>query len=194
MDGESLWAIRKNGWLELGFNKTYFHEALRQCGFIGVDHHGQDGLWSHAIIAKRASEFVSTFRFTQPSSLPLLQHQIGRIDQDQLIIDPDESGFAIYGPYSSLPAGQWELDVLINPDIAIEGRFILDCVDDFGKKRIAPETQFHFEKGRNHQTGQAARLHLSFATQSPLHSFEIRLQVSPNSQASFSGVNLRPKD
>jgi len=33
LDGESLWAIRTNGWLELGFRKSYFLEALRRTGW-----------------------------------------------------------------------------------------------------------------------------------------------------------------
>ncbi len=33
LDGESLWAIRKNGWLELGFQETYFRGLLAQHGW-----------------------------------------------------------------------------------------------------------------------------------------------------------------
>ncbi len=33
LDGESLWAIRRNGWLELGFRQDYFLEALRRAGW-----------------------------------------------------------------------------------------------------------------------------------------------------------------
>jgi len=35
LDGESLWAIRKNGWLELGFQESYLLEALRRTGWHG---------------------------------------------------------------------------------------------------------------------------------------------------------------
>lgn len=35
-DGESLWAIRKHGWLELGFNERYFKHALAANGWRGV--------------------------------------------------------------------------------------------------------------------------------------------------------------
>lgn len=34
MDGESLWAIRKQGWFELGFQPAYLDEALRRTGWI----------------------------------------------------------------------------------------------------------------------------------------------------------------
>jgi SAM-dependent methyltransferase len=33
LDGESLWAIRRNGWFELGFRTSYFLEALRRSGW-----------------------------------------------------------------------------------------------------------------------------------------------------------------
>jgi 2-polyprenyl-3-methyl-5-hydroxy-6-metoxy-1,4-benzoquinol methylase len=32
-DGLSLWSIRKYGWLELGFDVTFFQDMLRKCGF-----------------------------------------------------------------------------------------------------------------------------------------------------------------
>jgi ubiquinone/menaquinone biosynthesis C-methylase UbiE len=36
LDGESLWAVRKHGWLELGFNETYFKRALAEAGLRGM--------------------------------------------------------------------------------------------------------------------------------------------------------------
>src|SRR5262249_50719244 len=33
LDGESLWAIRANGWLELGFTETYFLETCLRTGW-----------------------------------------------------------------------------------------------------------------------------------------------------------------
>jgi len=38
LDGESLWAIRRNGWLELGFQESYFRAALERSGFAVVKH------------------------------------------------------------------------------------------------------------------------------------------------------------
>lgn len=32
-DGESVWAMRKNGWLELGFETSFFFSALERAGF-----------------------------------------------------------------------------------------------------------------------------------------------------------------
>jgi SAM-dependent methyltransferase len=38
LDGESLWAIRRNGWLELGFQESYFRAALERAGFSVIKH------------------------------------------------------------------------------------------------------------------------------------------------------------
>ena len=38
MDGESLWAIRKNGWMELGYQDAYFLEALTRTGWTATRH------------------------------------------------------------------------------------------------------------------------------------------------------------
>lgn len=42
LDGESLWAIRKQGWLELGFTETYFTQALAAAGWDVVKHQSGD--------------------------------------------------------------------------------------------------------------------------------------------------------
>jgi 2-polyprenyl-3-methyl-5-hydroxy-6-metoxy-1,4-benzoquinol methylase len=34
LDGQSLWAIRKNGWLELGFTESYFIRSLMRRGWL----------------------------------------------------------------------------------------------------------------------------------------------------------------
>jgi SAM-dependent methyltransferase len=38
LDGESLWAIRANGWLELGFQESYFIRALLRLGWLVRKH------------------------------------------------------------------------------------------------------------------------------------------------------------
>jgi 2-polyprenyl-3-methyl-5-hydroxy-6-metoxy-1,4-benzoquinol methylase len=38
LDGESLWAIRRNGWLELGFQESYFVRMLHHLGWLCTKH------------------------------------------------------------------------------------------------------------------------------------------------------------
>ncbi len=35
LDGQSLWSMRQLGWLELGFDRAYFMNALRESGWTG---------------------------------------------------------------------------------------------------------------------------------------------------------------
>ena len=52
-DGESLWAIRKHGWLELGFTETYFLATLERFGWL-VDKRVCDGTpWGVVYVATR---------------------------------------------------------------------------------------------------------------------------------------------
>lgn len=52
MDGESLWAIRSNGWMELGYNEVYFRKALAQAGWSVTKHVYPDLEWAAVWEAK----------------------------------------------------------------------------------------------------------------------------------------------
>jgi 2-polyprenyl-3-methyl-5-hydroxy-6-metoxy-1,4-benzoquinol methylase len=54
LDGESLWAIRKHGWLELGFQEKYFSNTLRQLGWAVSKHECHDTPWGTVFVARRA--------------------------------------------------------------------------------------------------------------------------------------------
>ncbi len=51
-DGESLWAIRRNGWLELGFHPDYFRQALGRVGLVAEVHTSADLPWINVWDAK----------------------------------------------------------------------------------------------------------------------------------------------
>ena len=53
LDGESLWAIRRNGWLELGFRRDYFLEALRRTGWRAQPVSCAGSPWGQAWVAGR---------------------------------------------------------------------------------------------------------------------------------------------
>lgn len=53
LDGESLWAIRRNGWLELGFSEKYFLATLQKFNWV-VDKHITSSLpWATVYEAKK---------------------------------------------------------------------------------------------------------------------------------------------
>ena len=54
MDGESLWAMRNFGWLELGFREPYFDSALARTGWQAQKHYCADPDWATVWVAHRA--------------------------------------------------------------------------------------------------------------------------------------------
>jgi protein-L-isoaspartate O-methyltransferase len=52
-DGESMWAIRRNGWLELGFKESYFLEALGRFGWSAEIALCSDTPWGVIYVARR---------------------------------------------------------------------------------------------------------------------------------------------
>jgi hypothetical protein len=56
MDGESLWAIRGNGWMELGFNENYFREVLARTGWTAEKLLYPDLAWAAVWKARRLED------------------------------------------------------------------------------------------------------------------------------------------
>jgi 2-polyprenyl-3-methyl-5-hydroxy-6-metoxy-1,4-benzoquinol methylase len=55
LDGESLWAIRKLGWLELGFSEQYFLATLQKFGWVANKHIINSLPWATVYEAKKTS-------------------------------------------------------------------------------------------------------------------------------------------
>jgi 2-polyprenyl-3-methyl-5-hydroxy-6-metoxy-1,4-benzoquinol methylase len=56
LDGQSVWSIRKCGWLELGFRTDYFRDLLFRHGWTAEIHDSRDVPWMRAIVARRRGE------------------------------------------------------------------------------------------------------------------------------------------
>jgi 2-polyprenyl-3-methyl-5-hydroxy-6-metoxy-1,4-benzoquinol methylase len=85
-DGESLWAIRRNGWLELGFQESYFLRMLSREGWI-VDKHVTDATHLGVIFeARRANGSYEIGSFVMPP------------DERESWTEPDAPGGL--GPYA----------------------------------------------------------------------------------------------
>lgn len=54
LDGESLWAIRRHGWLELGFQETYFRQLLSQHGWSLHKEMCSSTPWGEVLVASRS--------------------------------------------------------------------------------------------------------------------------------------------
>lgn len=57
-DGESLWAIRRHGWLELGFQAKYFSAALQRSGFQAQMQSSADLPWINVWTAAHVPEVI----------------------------------------------------------------------------------------------------------------------------------------
>jgi cyclopropane fatty-acyl-phospholipid synthase-like methyltransferase len=55
-DGESLWAIRKHGWLELGFRRSYFLQTLERFGWRAELHRFAATPSGEVFVARRRRE------------------------------------------------------------------------------------------------------------------------------------------
>ena len=56
LDGQSLWAIRTNGWFELGFQESYFRATLKRFGWSCERFVCPDTIWGVVFVAKRLAE------------------------------------------------------------------------------------------------------------------------------------------
>jgi 2-polyprenyl-3-methyl-5-hydroxy-6-metoxy-1,4-benzoquinol methylase len=61
LDGESLWSIRRNGWLELGFHEGYFQDLMTEHGWRLSKHVCVETPWGVVLVATR-----QTSRSEQP--------------------------------------------------------------------------------------------------------------------------------
>jgi len=103
LDGESLWAIRRHGWLELGFNERYFTQTLDALGWMLHKHNLAEQPWARVLEARKKA--ASTWRF--PASDPRIQTQTGQKMPNKTIVATGVAGFLMYGPYLNLPAGRY---------------------------------------------------------------------------------------
>jgi 2-polyprenyl-3-methyl-5-hydroxy-6-metoxy-1,4-benzoquinol methylase len=66
MDGESLWAIRHNGWLELGFQESYFVRTMQQLGWLVRKHETLTTNLGVIFEARRANRLYEMSTFSLP--------------------------------------------------------------------------------------------------------------------------------
>jgi len=117
MDGLSLWAIRRQGWLELGFRTSYFSDLLRRTGWTckrvpSVSMHGTD-IW----ICRRAKAVAETKRPMQGelvqswrASEGSIHTQCGVRDRESGSLGSDGTpGYLAYGPYARIEPGAYEV-------------------------------------------------------------------------------------
>lgn len=182
LDGNSLWAIRKNGWMELGFRDDYFQEALARTGWFGRKHACPDPGWLTVWEAGRREETVLRF----PADKPPIHTVVGE-RRGGLVEFLGAEGTGAYGPYLSLPRGRYVARLRFRAGWAAGGTAVLDVSADVGETRIASKP---FEAARLAETGMAVEL--PFEAASDLAGVEVRLFCRPGFTGALETVEIAP--
>ncbi len=99
MDGESLFVIRKHGWMELGFRSDFFSNLLNETGWDGKCI--EEGFWE-------ATSIYDDKIFDAKKLLPTSKNS--NLLNNKLIISvPDHNDIILYGPYLSLSKGKYKI-------------------------------------------------------------------------------------
>ena len=133
LDGNSLWAIRKNGWLELGFREDYFAQALAATGWRGTRQASADLGWLTIWQAQRSDTAI----FDAAGHDPRLQTQTGQRTADGIAIGAGPAGTALFGPYLALPRGRYVARIGFGGATPVTGRARMDVSADAGHRVVA---------------------------------------------------------
>lgn len=100
-DGEPLQAVRQNGWMELGFNNSYFAEALRRTGWLGSVQVSKDVGWANLW----EPEEQHGQDVTIGASDPRVESLAGVRRTDAIAAAGSEPGCIVHGPCVTLAVG-----------------------------------------------------------------------------------------
>ena len=133
MDGESLWAIRKNGWLELGFSEKYFEQALLSTGWSLEKHESGDHFSANVWEARHVESIQEIFAATDSR----IGTTLGARDNRGISVSGCSNGWAFHGPYVRLPAGKWTAIARLRQGLLAKGTGTIDVCSDAGLNLIA---------------------------------------------------------
>lgn len=176
LDGNSLWAIRKNGWLELGFHAAYFRQALAHCGWLA--HHRAIADGGDALDVWEARHLAAA-RWAFSGGDPKLQTQTGTRDGDSIVFAAAAAGTGLFGPYLDLPPGRYQARIRFQPDAPRAGKAFADVVCSAGATRLADTT-----------VGAGDVVIMEFTAATDLSGVEVRLITRRGYCATVIGVEI----
>jgi SAM-dependent methyltransferase len=181
LDGNSLWAIRKNGWLELGFHEDYFERALAATGWFGVRRGCTDPAWLTLWEATRRDQPL----FHADGGDPRLRTNVGERDGGTIRFRAAAQGTGLFGPYISLPAGQYTAVLRFGTAAGSTGRARLDVAHDAGRQMLAER----WIDGAAIRP-DAASVALPFGAAQPIGEVEVRLFCDAGFSAVLQSVEI----
>jgi 2-polyprenyl-3-methyl-5-hydroxy-6-metoxy-1,4-benzoquinol methylase len=178
MDGESVWAIRRNGWLELGFNEEYFEEAMCRHGWALNTYKSSDVPGMSSIIAKRISELGGSYSLNSG-----LQTQVGVSTPSGMIQTTAKSGYLVHGPYISLPKGKYKAQFTLDAGAPASGLVEMDVVVAMGSRVMAKKV---FDLSRPSKPSMG----VDFVLDKSEQGIEIRLKCDEATQLTVASLEM----
>lgn len=180
LDGNSLWAIRKNGWLELGFREDYFARALAETGWYGLRRTCADPGWMTLWEARRRDQPV--FRATGDDGR--LSTQVGRREDGAILLE-GAAGTGLFGPYIALPAGTYVARLRFRGGAPASGRARMDVACNTGRHLLAERW---IDAGAIGPDG--ASFALPFGAEREMATLEVRLFCEEGFRAAIDAVEI----
>jgi 2-polyprenyl-3-methyl-5-hydroxy-6-metoxy-1,4-benzoquinol methylase len=181
LDGQSLWSIRKHGWLELGFNDRYFAEALSRTEWVARKHAAADPLWLN--VWEACPRATGVFRFTAENGV--LSTQVGSRDGTSIVLDRAPAGVALFGPYVDLVPDRYVARIHFGPGAPRTGQALMDVAVDAGVRQIAKCLVDLAALSDQHPTAE-----LPFSAKEDLRLLEVRLLCAQGFSARIDAVEI----
>ena len=185
LDGQSLWSIRKHGWLELGFSERYFVEALSRTGWLARKHVAKDLPWLSVWEACRRD--VACLRLTVAAGQ--LATQIGVVRDNAIVVDGMSAGTALFGPYVTLPPGAYLARIHFRPGMQHSIRATMDVAAEIGVTRLAESPLASALPAHGHCVAV-----LPFHSDRELRDVEVRLFGAAGFSAEIEAVEIAAAD
>lgn len=180
LDGESLWAIRKQGWLELGFTEQYFKDALLATGWDVIKHASGDHFSANVWEASR----LPTLGIRLPATDLRIGTPAGTRTGEVIGVDNVSGAYGFHGPYCTLTAGQWIATANFVGGTYLKGKGVIDVCAGSGTKILASE---HIDLSRVRDD----RAEIHFQLDRPTRNIEMRFFCESKVTLSLESMEFR---
>jgi cyclopropane fatty-acyl-phospholipid synthase-like methyltransferase len=180
LDGESLWAVRKQGWLELGFTEQYFKDALLATGWDVVKHASNDHFSANVWEATKISDLgvrvpADDLRISTPAGV-----RSGKV----IVVDNVSGAYAFHGPYCTLTAGEWIATAKFANGTSLSGQGVVDVCAGAGTKVLASD---HVDLKKM----SGVQAHVCFRLDQPTRNVEMRFFCESEVTLSLESMEFR---
>jgi 2-polyprenyl-3-methyl-5-hydroxy-6-metoxy-1,4-benzoquinol methylase len=130
LDGSSLWAVRRGGWLELGYREDYFVPLMRSLGWDIRKFILPTFEWAPTFVAQKSGEIQLDQRFSPDE----LRTVVGQIRADGALVANGGEGYVCYGPYTHIEPGRYRVRFQVSIPEGAQGTIVIDACCDVGRR------------------------------------------------------------